>query len=157
MRMNILRAMALAFFVPMLTLAGCAGVNKATGVDLVVPVSADYSVEQNVYAGLRAYAETSEVVANIIEDPTTPDGVKTILATALLNTEGPAKALTDAWKEYSRIQADIDVRVKSGQNVPEALLLSAAEAYFTAKELWREHEGAITSFPGVVRAVQSQK
>lgn len=143
---------ALALMFAPLAVAACQVPN--TDVTLTAPTVANASVQQNAYAVLKTYAEVAKEAATIVEDPNTPETVKTILATAVLNTEKPALAVTDAFAAYDRKQGEIKARLDAKQSVPAILFTEAGDLYATAMKLYDEHKDALSSFPGLVKAVR---
>lgn len=125
-----------------------------TDIELTAPVVAEASVQQNAYAVLKTYAEVAKEAATLVESPTTPDAVKTILATAVLNTEKQALAVTEAFAAYDRLQGEIKARVDAKQSVPEVLFSEAGDLYATAVALYNTHKDTLTSFPGLIQAVK---
>lgn len=143
-------AAAALILMPATLVAACESTPRLT-----VPISADYSFEQNAYAALKAYEVVATEVADIVEDPATPPTAKTILATASLNVEPLAQAAIKGLSAYSEVQGKIKARIDAGQDVPEALLNEAGVAYARAKELWAAAQKLVTEFPGLVEAVKA--
>ena len=149
--MQFIRYVILALVALFIT-SGCESLSTPR---LIAPVSDSFSLEQNAYASLRAYAETAQIIADMVEDPQTPETVRLVLATALLNTSGPAEALGNAFAEYSRIKAEIDVRSSQGLPIPVVLVSEATNSYLALQSLWAENSNTILSFPGIVQTLQS--
>jgi hypothetical protein len=149
-----LAACAALLLLPMVGLAACTQV-PGTDVKLVAPTVDGASVQQNVYAVLRAYADAAKEAATIVEDPATPAAVKTVLSTAVLNTAGPAKTVNDAFAAYDQKQGQIKAMIDAGQSVPAALFTEAGDLYNTAMKLYGDHKADLTSFPGIIKAVKA--
>lgn len=149
---KLLFALALLFAAP-LTLAACQV--PGTDVELTAPTVAGASVQQNAYAVLKTYAEVAKEAATIVENPTTPETVKTILATAVGNTEAPALAITEAFAAYDRKQGEIKARLDAKEPVTSVLFSEAGDLYATAVKLYEDNKDLLTSFPGIVQAVKA--
>lgn len=152
--MNIKRiAFALALLLaPALALTACQV--PGTEAVLVAPTVEGASVQQNAYAVLKTYSEVAKEAATIVEDPATPATVKTILATAVLNTEKPALLVTEAFQAYDAKQGEIKARLDAGEKPAAVLFTEAGDLYAKAMKLWLDNKDILTSFPGLVQAVK---
>lgn len=148
---KLLFAVALLFATP-LTLAACQV--PGTDVTLTSPTVEGASLQQNAYAVVAAYAEAAEEAAELVENPDTPEVVKTTLATLVLNTEPAALLVKDAFAAYDKKVGEVKARKDAGETDISIALNEASDLYATAVALWREHGDILGAFPGMVSAVK---
>jgi len=115
------------------------------------PTSSDFSFEQNVSVVLQAYGKAALQAADLVEAPDTPTQVKTILASAVLNTEAPALAVNDALRLYTEAQAVVDEAKASGEPISQTALGLASSRYGELQSLWVKHKTSLQNFPGLVQ------
>ncbi len=134
------------------SVSGCAAISEYSGRDIQVvnPIPDGASVEQAAYASFSAYSVAVNEVADLAEDPNTPEEVVTVLAKAAQTTAPLAKTMKEAFQAYGAVRAKIQVAEDAGLPRDEALFAQAAALLFEAEQAYREAKPEIEEFTTLI-------